>query len=139
LMDKETNMYANFQIPVGWRVDCIGDIGFWADDQNGWSHMYDFYPQEIINAGVKNDVNVARGTNPNPPLTVPVELVIDGGISSPPYTNKWLIYNEIDADFPPSPFYKVRFIGKAKWTGEGQTGNVIELEASYKKSQRVDW
>ncbi len=48
-------MYANSKISVGWRVDCIGDIGFWAEDQNGWSHMYDFYPQEIINAGVKDD------------------------------------------------------------------------------------
>ncbi len=53
LMDKETNTYANSQISVGWRVDCIGDLGFWADEQNGWTHMYDFYPQEIINAGVK--------------------------------------------------------------------------------------
>ena len=55
LMDKETNTYAHSKISVGWRVDCIGDIGFWAEDQNGWSHMYDFYPQEIINAGVKDD------------------------------------------------------------------------------------
>ncbi|NOR34316.1 MAG: DUF4832 domain-containing protein, partial [Bacteroidales bacterium] len=55
LMDKKTNMYANSQIPVGWRVDCIGDLGFWAEDQNGWTHMYDFYPQEIINCGVEDD------------------------------------------------------------------------------------
>jgi len=55
LMDKETNTYANSKISVGWRVDCIGDLGFWADEQNGWTHMYDFYPQEIINAGVKDD------------------------------------------------------------------------------------
>lgn len=55
LMDKKTNMYANSQIPVGWRVDCIGDLGFWAEDQNGWTHMYDFYPQEIINCEVQDD------------------------------------------------------------------------------------
>ncbi|MEA3462760.1 MAG: DUF4832 domain-containing protein [Bacteroidota bacterium] len=55
LMDKKTNMYARSQIPVGWRVDCIGDLGFWAEDQNGWTHMYDFYPQEIINCGVQDD------------------------------------------------------------------------------------
>jgi hypothetical protein len=48
-------MYANSQIPVGWRVDCIGDLGFWADEQNGWTHMYDFYPQEIINCGLEDD------------------------------------------------------------------------------------
>jgi hypothetical protein len=55
LMDKETNMYANSKIPVGWRVDCIGDLGFWAEDQNGWTHMYDFYPQEIIRCGLQED------------------------------------------------------------------------------------
>jgi hypothetical protein len=55
LMDEKTNMYANSQIPVGWRVDCIGDLGFWADEQNGWTHMYDFYPQEIVNCGLEDD------------------------------------------------------------------------------------
>jgi hypothetical protein len=55
LMDKQTNMYANSQIPVGWRVDCIGDLGFWASEQNGWSHMYDFYPREIINCNIQDD------------------------------------------------------------------------------------
>ena len=55
LMDKKTNMYADSQIPVGWRVDCIGDLGFWASEQNGWSHMYDFYPREIINCNVQDD------------------------------------------------------------------------------------
>ncbi len=55
LMDKKTNMYANSQISVGWRVDCIGDLGFWADEQNGWNHMYDFYPQAIIDYNVKDD------------------------------------------------------------------------------------
>jgi hypothetical protein len=55
LMDKKTNMYADSQIPVGWRVDCIGDLGFWASEQNGWSHMYDFYPREIIRCNVQDD------------------------------------------------------------------------------------
>jgi hypothetical protein len=55
MMDRETNMYANSQIPVGWRVDCIGDLGFWADEQNGWTHMYDFYPQSIIDYNLKDD------------------------------------------------------------------------------------
>jgi hypothetical protein len=55
LMDKKTNMYADSQIPVGWRVDCIGDLGFWASEQNGWTHMYDFYPREIINCDVQDD------------------------------------------------------------------------------------
>lgn len=55
LMDPPTNMYANSQIPVGWRIDCIGDLGFWANEQNGWTHMHDFYPIEIINCNVQDD------------------------------------------------------------------------------------
>jgi hypothetical protein len=55
LMDPPTNMFANSQLPVGWRVDCIGDLGFWANEQNGWTHMYDFYPREINNCNVQDD------------------------------------------------------------------------------------
>jgi hypothetical protein len=55
LMDEKTNKYANSQISTGWRVDCIGDLGFWADEQNGWTHMYDFYPREIINCNVQDN------------------------------------------------------------------------------------
>lgn len=55
LMDRETNMYADSKIPVGWRVDCIGDLGFWAAEQNGWSHMLDFYPREIILCDMQED------------------------------------------------------------------------------------
>ena len=55
LMDEKTNKYANSKISVGWRVDCIGDLGFWANEQNGWSHMYDFYPREIIACDVQEN------------------------------------------------------------------------------------
>jgi hypothetical protein len=54
LMDKKTMEYANSRISVGWRVDCIGDLGFWADEQHGWTHMYDYYPRQIINTGVQH-------------------------------------------------------------------------------------
>ena len=54
LMDEKTNKYANSKISVGWRVDCIGDLNFWAKDQNGWTHMYDYYPQAIIACDVQD-------------------------------------------------------------------------------------
>jgi hypothetical protein len=55
LMDKKTNEYALSQGDnVGWRVDCIGDLGFWAEEQDGWTHMLDFYPQSIIEYGVQD-------------------------------------------------------------------------------------
>jgi len=55
LTDEKTNSYASSKDNVGWRVDCIGDLGFWAKDQNGWTHMYDYYPQTIIRCGVQDD------------------------------------------------------------------------------------
>lgn len=48
LTDEKTNRYINDKVNAGWRVDCIGDLGFWAKDQNGWTHMYDYYPESII-------------------------------------------------------------------------------------------
>ncbi|HBH83840.1 MAG TPA: DUF4832 domain-containing protein [Bacteroidales bacterium] len=56
LTDPKTNKFGLSQADVGWRVDCIGDLGFWADDKDrpGWTHMYDYYPQEIINCGMKD-------------------------------------------------------------------------------------
>lgn len=56
LTDGKTNKFGLSRAAVGWRVDCIGDLGFWAEDKDkpGWTHMYDFYPQEIINCGMKD-------------------------------------------------------------------------------------
>lgn len=55
LTDEKTNAFAVSQgTNVGWRVDCIGDLGFWAKDQNGWTHMLDHYPHAIQEFGVKD-------------------------------------------------------------------------------------
>ena len=54
LTDEKTNKYGLSQANVGWRVDCIGDLGFWAEEQDGWTHMYRHYPWAIINFGMEN-------------------------------------------------------------------------------------
>ncbi|MBW7998554.1 MAG: hypothetical protein FVQ81_18670, partial [Candidatus Glassbacteria bacterium] len=54
LTDPETNKYGISRADVGWRVDCIGDLGFWAKDQGGWTHMWDYYPQGIIEFGMEH-------------------------------------------------------------------------------------
>ncbi|MBL7698498.1 MAG: DUF4832 domain-containing protein [Chitinophagaceae bacterium] len=55
LTDEKTNRYADTHGPhTGWRADCLGDLGFWAKDQNGWTHMYDYYPQSIIQFGLQD-------------------------------------------------------------------------------------
>jgi len=53
LMDEKTNRYANSKIKVGWRVDCLGDLGFWAKHETDWNHMFNFYPREIIGCDVQ--------------------------------------------------------------------------------------
>ena len=59
LMDEKTNKYANSKANVGWRVDCIGDLGYWAKEQNGFTHMYDNYPQIIIQYGTSDNWKTA--------------------------------------------------------------------------------
>ena len=52
LTDAKTNGYAIARREVGWRVDCLGDMGGFGNGQ--WSHMLDYYPQAIINFGMRD-------------------------------------------------------------------------------------
>ncbi|MPY91081.1 MAG: hypothetical protein GEU99_24600 [Luteitalea sp.] len=56
LTDERTNTYGLSQADMGWRVDCLGDLRFWADDpdKDGWTHMYDHYPRAIIQYGMRD-------------------------------------------------------------------------------------
>jgi hypothetical protein len=51
LTDAETNRYGLSRRAVGWRVDCLGDLGGFT---RSWCHMYDYYPQGIINFGMQD-------------------------------------------------------------------------------------
>lgn len=51
LTDKKSNEYALTQANVGWRVDCLGDMGGFSPT---WSHMMDAYPESIINFSMQN-------------------------------------------------------------------------------------
>jgi hypothetical protein len=68
---------------------------------------------------------------------VGIDFVTD--TTKPAYTDRWLIFNPDDNTKAPSPFYKVRFIGDSIWTGVGKTGNVVDINASSKKTERLDW
>jgi hypothetical protein len=49
--DEKTAGYVQAKAQVGWRVDCLGDMrGF----SKVWSHMYDLYPQQIIQLGLQD-------------------------------------------------------------------------------------
>ncbi|MHC4178469.1 MAG: DUF4832 domain-containing protein, partial [Planctomycetota bacterium] len=51
LTDEKTNKYGLSKRDVGWRVDCLGDMGGFSPT---WSHMNDYYPQAIINFGMRD-------------------------------------------------------------------------------------
>lgn len=51
LTDEKTNKYGISKKHVGWRVDCLGDMGGFNPN---WNHMEDSYPQGIINFGMRD-------------------------------------------------------------------------------------
>jgi len=51
LTDEKTNRYGLSRRNVGWRIDCLGDMGGFSPT---WCHMCDYYPQAIINFGMKD-------------------------------------------------------------------------------------
>ena len=51
LTDEKTNRYGLSKRDVGWRVDCLGDMGGFSPT---WCHMCDYYPQAIVNFGMKD-------------------------------------------------------------------------------------
>jgi hypothetical protein len=52
LTDEKTNRYGLSKRAVGWRVDCLGDMR--GSNSTRWCHMLDYYPQAIINFGMKD-------------------------------------------------------------------------------------
>src|SRR5678815_554244 len=61
---KRTPLLMNFDEPqalaygtgrgAGWRLDCLGDMGRQWKDRPTFSHMLDFYPQQIARMGIQN-------------------------------------------------------------------------------------
>ena len=51
LTDRESTAYASSRRPVGWRADCLGDMGGFSPT---WSHMLDYYPENIISLGLQD-------------------------------------------------------------------------------------
>ncbi len=50
LTDEMTNKYGLSRRSVGWRVDCLGDMGGFGNPN--WSHMLDYYPRAIVKYGM---------------------------------------------------------------------------------------
>jgi len=100
---------------------------------------------QITTDGKNENVTVTSNAT-TLPMTVEIELVNNIDPLSPgysavasPYTNNWLIYNKNSATVVPEPFYKVRFINISDWAGVGETGYVLDTNASSRKTKRLDW
>ena len=51
LTDDATNRYGLSKGNLGWRADCLGDMGGFVSD-GSYSHMNDWYPQSIVRFGL---------------------------------------------------------------------------------------
>ena len=51
LQDPNATHYALSKRAVGWRADCLGDLGGFSKT---WSHMNDYYPQTLAQTGMKD-------------------------------------------------------------------------------------
>jgi len=78
-------------------------------------------------------------------------IVKDIGITNRPYTVEikptlnmlknypWLLFNKYENKVP-AYLYKVRFVeSSAAWSGEGATGHTNDVNASGRKTKKVDW
>ncbi len=95
----------------------------------------------IDEKGEARDISVGIGAA-TPTVIIPVNLEWkDAPATSIPtfYTDRWLIYNPENANTPPVPFYRTRFIGGSGWAGKGKTGHVVGGTANVKKNKRLEW
>jgi hypothetical protein len=93
-------------------------------------------PVLISNSNGQDNTVAVGYTGSDRPAIVNVTHVLPPAVN---YTDLWLIYNEFNANTAPNPFYRVRFIDNAVWSGVGKTGNVVGTGAASKKTQRMDW
>ena len=54
LTDERTNKYGLSRADVGFRVDCLGDMGGCWESGDDWCHMLDYYPLQIIRSGMQD-------------------------------------------------------------------------------------
>ncbi len=54
--DEERALAYGTQQGAGWRLDCLGDMRsqYWESWHRKWSHMLDFYPLQVVRAGIQN-------------------------------------------------------------------------------------
>lgn len=54
--DQQESLAYGTEQGAGWRLDCLGDMRsqYWESWHRKWSHMLDFYPLQIVRAGIQD-------------------------------------------------------------------------------------
>ena len=54
--DQQEALAYGTQQGAGWRLDCLGDMRsqYWESWHRRWSHMLDFYPLQVVRAGIQD-------------------------------------------------------------------------------------
>ncbi len=84
--------------------------------------------------GEDNTIDVTAG---NAPIPTTVDINLNTLTSTS--TNEWLIYNKYSGVSDPTPFYQVEFLSTSGWAGVGDTGHVLDINASSTKTKRLNW
>jgi len=91
-------------------------------------------PASIKPANGRDDtVMVTNGGSAHNTVDISLVTTVPGA-----QTDDWMIFNP-DSNTPPTPFYKVQFIGSGKWVGSGKTGHVVGGDINTKKVHRTEW
>jgi len=86
---------------------------------------------DIVPTNNAKDNNIAVTISGQRPSTADVSLGTG--------TNSWLITNPNNPNTTPALFEQVEFISTSSWTGHGETGNVVDSNASKKINKRLGW
>jgi len=88
----------------------------------------------VVVNGQDPNINVTSNAI-NLPMTADIQLNTTGTL-----TNDWLTYDTNSAlGAFTNPFYQVRFIDTSGWSGVGDTGHVLDTNASSGRIKRLNW
>ena len=101
---------------------------------NSWTVNSDV---NVQTAGKDSNINVTAGD-----ISIPSTVTVNLDTTNSTDTNGWLIYHKDSAsDIATNldPFYQVDFTSTSGWAGVGDTGYILDINASNTKTKRLNW
>ena len=140
---------SSIRTPVSVAIYCTGGCGYGTQTNDAWristAHNVaqdgSFMLAKDVGTLTQDATRLISGTNNDilvgyTGATLPTIVNISYDTAN---TSPWLIYNASSPTVAPASLYKVRFIGKMGWAGHGDTGFVVDTNASVKKNRRMNW